>query len=146
MVSASKFEHAHTLEQGLADAFNQAAEQSTTAYRELDGNTDQRAALADPNRSDACRRLSEAANHLDYLAKARDAYSPQGSRPDLGNTRLEELTRTAVLPSREILRWSSRGAGVEKWGELIDRGATIRWQTKVEQQANAEAIALALVR
>jgi hypothetical protein len=39
-----------------------------------------------------------------------------------------------------------RAGGVERWGELIDRGATLRWQTKPEQQANAEAVALAPVR
>jgi hypothetical protein len=145
-VEAAKFNYARELEAPLADVFNDAAQRFTAAYSELGGNTDQAAALFSPELSDAWRRMSEAAGQLDYLSKARDAFSPQGSRADLGNTRLEELSRTAILPGRDILRWSSRSAGIEKWGDLIDRGATLRWQTKAEQFANAEAIALAPVR
>jgi hypothetical protein len=129
----------------LAEAFNAAAARFTAALAFLDGDTSQLSGLSSPEKAAAWRELQDSGRDLESLAQARDAFSPKGNRAVVFSDKAERLTRTAVLPDRDILTKSLRDVGVDGWASLIAHGATLRWQSKPEQVANVEAIMAALV-
>jgi hypothetical protein len=80
-LAETQFTNQQLLAAPLAAAFNDAADRFTKAYGDLEGNVDQLAALSNPARSDAWRRLSEAASQLDYLSKHATPTHPKAVAP-----------------------------------------------------------------
>ncbi|TQM62591.1 hypothetical protein [Humibacillus xanthopallidus] len=141
-VATAMFTTSERLAEPLAALFDQAGRDFTAALAELDGITSAHYA-ATSGKGEAYNRLTQAADVLEYLRNVRAAFAPRGNRADTVSDVFEEVSRCLVITThRDLSRFNRNARGVDYWREAIERGYTIKWQTRTEQETNsAEAVA-----
>ena len=122
------------LRKPLAALFNQRAEDFMSALEGMRGST----ALTAGN-GPAYAKLTAAANDLDMLRRARDAYSPRGSQASTIHDVFEKLSRVFNLtldPNRDHLNFHNK-QGLEFWATGVNLEHTITWQDRPTQEQNS---------